>query len=270
MNNFLINLSKLSQKNKLLNSYLFEVNNYDSDVDDIKTFIKFLFCFEQKNLSIVSSCSCNSCVLINKNNHPDYYEIKPDGNFIKKEQILMLESEFKNSSVFSNKKIYIIKEAEKLNVSAANSLLKFLEEPNLNVYGFLLTKNRYSVLPTILSRCQVFSFDVSEDNNSDVDDYLFFLNNIVNKELIFNYELIFDKFFNENEKLSKEKIVEFLDNFIIFLLNIYKKKIEFDISEDIIIKYINIINYNKSNLKYNLNLKLFLISLFSELIGGEL
>ncbi|MDK7340981.1 hypothetical protein QP500_11065, partial [Pauljensenia sp. UMB0018B] len=41
---------------------------------------------------------------------------------------------------------------------AANSLLKFLEEPHQDVYIFLLTNNREAILPTVQSRCQVIHF----------------------------------------------------------------------------------------------------------------
>ena len=44
-----------------------------------------------------------------------------------------------------------------MNDYAANSLLKFLEEPESNIYAFLITTNINKILPTIKSRCQVLS-----------------------------------------------------------------------------------------------------------------
>ena len=54
--------------------------------------------------------------------------------------------------------IYIIKDADKMNVAAQNSLLKFLEEPNPNHFAFLTTSNYKKLLDTIVSRCQFIHF----------------------------------------------------------------------------------------------------------------
>ena len=82
--------------------------------------------------------------------------IEPDGLMIKKEQILMLQAEFSKTTLVSGPRIYVIRNIEKINQAAANSLLKFMEEPiSQQVYGFLLTENINDVLPTIQSRSQV-------------------------------------------------------------------------------------------------------------------
>jgi DNA polymerase-3 subunit delta' len=82
--------------------------------------------------------------------------IEPDGLTIKKEQILMLQKEFSKTALVSGPRIYVIKNIEKIGTAAANSLLKFMEEPsNHNVFGFLLTENIGDVLSTIISRSQV-------------------------------------------------------------------------------------------------------------------
>jgi len=87
---------------------------------------------------------------------PNMMVIEPDGLTIKKEQILALQSEFSKSSLVSGPRIYVIKSIEKISISAANSLLKFMEEPlSSTVYGFLLTENIDDVLRTIQSRSQI-------------------------------------------------------------------------------------------------------------------
>ena len=55
---------------------------------------------------------------------------------------------------FYGKKIYWIKDIEKMTEQAANSLLKFLEEPEDDIIAILSCKNISAVLPTIISRCQ--------------------------------------------------------------------------------------------------------------------
>lgn len=87
--------------------------------------------------------------------HPNVILIQPDGASIKKEQILLLQSEFSKTSLVEGARIYIIKDIEKISSAAANSLLKFMEEPEgKKTYGFLLTENVSAVLQTIISRSQ--------------------------------------------------------------------------------------------------------------------
>jgi DNA polymerase-3 subunit delta' len=87
---------------------------------------------------------------------PNMMVIEPDGLTIKKEQILLLQTEFSKTALVSGPRIYVIKNIERIGQAAANSLLKFMEEPlSQQVYGFLLTENVSDVLPTILSRSQV-------------------------------------------------------------------------------------------------------------------
>lgn len=58
----------------------------------------------------------------------------------------------------STKKVYIIEDVEKMSTSAANSLLKFLEEPDGSSVAILLTAQIQKLLKTILSRVQIISF----------------------------------------------------------------------------------------------------------------
>jgi DNA polymerase-3 subunit delta' len=84
--------------------------------------------------------------------------IEPDGLSIKKEQILFLQSEFSKTALVSGPRIYVIKGIEKISIAAANSLLKFMEEPQShNVYGFLLAEDKEDVLRTIQSRSQILT-----------------------------------------------------------------------------------------------------------------
>ena len=101
---------------------------------------------------------CVNCKRINNGNHPDVHIVEPDGLSIKKQQIRELQEEFSKKAVESTRKIYMIVHADKMSVSASNSLLKFLEEPSSQTVAFLLTEQIQQMLPTILSRCQVLSF----------------------------------------------------------------------------------------------------------------
>jgi len=93
---------------------------------------------------------------IRNNVQPNVMYLEPDGLTLKKEQILNLQSEFSKSSLVKGPRIYIINHVEKMSQSAANSLLKFMEEPySQAVYGFLLTDSYDQVITTIVSRSQV-------------------------------------------------------------------------------------------------------------------
>lgn len=114
-----------------------------------------IFCEEKTS---VEPCqSCHNCRRIKSRNHPDIHWLEPEGRSITKGQIDELVREFSHTGFESNRKIYIISNAERFTVSAANRILKFLEEPDVETTEILLTDNLNAVLPTIQSRCQVLS-----------------------------------------------------------------------------------------------------------------
>ncbi|TDX51306.1 DNA polymerase III subunit delta' [Orenia marismortui] len=131
---------------------------------------KYLTAFEftkaincQENID--DSCySCISCRKADNHNHPDIKEIHPDGASIKIDQIRKLQQEILYKPYESNKKVYIIHQADKMSVQAANSLLKTLEEPPSYAVIILIASNLNQLLPTIISRCQIVRFRLVSDN----------------------------------------------------------------------------------------------------------
>jgi len=103
--------------------------------------------------------SCHHCHRIDSGNHPDLHTVSLDGASIKIDQIRQLQKSFSFRAVESPRNVYIIEHADKMTVQAANSLLKFLEEPTYQVTAILLTEYPSQILPTILSRCQIIQFD---------------------------------------------------------------------------------------------------------------
>jgi DNA polymerase-3 subunit delta' len=107
----------------------------------------------------IDACGeCLECRKVAHRNHPDLHIIEPDGASIKIEQIRELQKEFAYRATASGTKIYILYHADKMTVQAANSLLKFLEEPTSKVIAILITENGHALLPTIQSRAQWISF----------------------------------------------------------------------------------------------------------------
>lgn len=144
--------AKLIRKNKLVHAYLLSGAEGTGKIELAKWIAKGIFCLNSQNG--VPCLKCSECNRIENNNHPDVVTIMPDGLSIKVEQIRYLKSEFNKSGVESDRKVFIIQDAQKMSIGAANSLLKFLEEPSGNITAFLLTSEPQKLLPTIISRCQ--------------------------------------------------------------------------------------------------------------------
>lgn len=114
---------------------------------------KVLFCMD---LNGIEPCNeCINCKRIESHNHPDVHWIEPEGKSIKKEQVENLQKEFTYSGLESNRKVYVIKDADTLTVNASNRILKFLEEPTRQTTAIMITENSQAILPTIRSRCQI-------------------------------------------------------------------------------------------------------------------
>lgn len=108
---------------------------------------------------------CNQCVNcrhVDKSIHPDIYSIKKkeDKQAITIFQIRELQKKLQTTSFHNNKKIAIIKNAESLNLEAANCLLKTLEEPSAKSLLILTVQNKVRLPLTILSRCQIINFSL--------------------------------------------------------------------------------------------------------------
>lgn len=105
--------------------------------------------------SSTSHCKkCKSCLLM-EYEHPDLIWIKPESNYIKVDQIRQLTQQIEKPTQVSTYRVVVLEQADKMNVAAANALLKTLEEPESNTIFILITA-RKDVLPaTILSRSQV-------------------------------------------------------------------------------------------------------------------
>lgn len=103
-------------------------------------------------------------------NNPDFLCIEPDGNSIKIEQIRNLQKEIQEKPIISNKKVYIIDDADLMTKEAQNCLLKTLEEPPEFAVIILIGSNENAFLPTIKSRCMILHFNRLSD--TEIKSYL--------------------------------------------------------------------------------------------------
>jgi DNA polymerase-3 subunit delta' len=99
---------------------------------------------------------CRSCELLHTSGHPDLYYLSPEdvGKQIKVDQVRELTEFMHNTAQQGGYRVVIMDPAEAMNISAANALLKTLEEPGESTLLVLITHQLGQVLPTIKSRCQ--------------------------------------------------------------------------------------------------------------------
>lgn len=263
-------IKNIIDNNKLSHAYMIEVDNYNEDFKCVLDFVKLIIC---RN----SDCD-NIYKLIDSGNYPDLKIIEPDGNTIKKSQLIKLQEAFKNKSFLNNKMIYIIKEADKLNDSSGNTILKFLEEPEDDIIAILVTTNRYSVIETILSRCQVLSLQNDCEVNEISDNVINFIKLMIKKDDLFtNYQYIIENVISD--KNSAVEILSQVEKIFINYLNYLADKENFlcnsevvdllsSVSADKITDFIAIIEEEMKKLEFNVNYKLWLDCLFARLIGG--
>lgn len=234
-------LKNAVMKDKCSHAYLFETNGYIKKEEFALAFAKYVLC-PNKYSNNQKCVNCTQCDNIDKNIFSEIKIISPDKDslWIKKEQLVELQNEFKTKSLLANKKIYIITDATKLNTSSSNSILKFLEEPADNIIAILLADNIHQLLDTIVSRCQIVSLVNKKTKENLLESLISVkLDNLDEiKENTINY-------INELEKNKKEMILfnkKYFHNYI-------KEKNELIASFEIMILY-----YKEAiNLKLNLD-----------------
>ncbi len=146
--------SALSSR-KIAHAYLFAGPSGSGRREMAQAFAQAIFC-ERGGADACGECL--SCRKVMHGNHPDLHVVAPDGATVKIEQIRALQRELSYRSAGAGYKVYIIESAETMTTQAANSLLKFLEEPPAPVVAILLAPSTQAVLPTILSRSQPVPF----------------------------------------------------------------------------------------------------------------
>lgn len=137
---------------KLAHAYLFSGPPQVGKMTVAKYFIKSIQC--QDNTRPCQECK--SCLGIEKNIHPDTVIINHEDS-IKIEDMRELQHKFSLKYQVGDK-IVLINNAENMTEEAANSILKFLEEPKGKTIIILVTKSKDMLLPTIVSRCQIVKF----------------------------------------------------------------------------------------------------------------
>lgn len=101
---------------------------------------------------------CLSCRLFTGNTNPDFYIIESRGTSIAVDDIRNMQNDIAVKPLYSNRKVYLIVDGEKMTVQAQNCLLKTLEEPPAYGVIILTTSNYNALLDTVCSRCTKYAF----------------------------------------------------------------------------------------------------------------
>lgn len=204
----ILNIKDLINKKNLYHSIIFSCSNQNQLLKIIDKVTRIIIC---KNNSIEND-DCELCLKYKKNILINLITIGDGIDQIKKEDIKKIIEIFSITTLENSlKKIYIIKNAENMNESAANAILKFLEEPPENVYALFLTNDLNQILQTIKSRCKVITIQEEQETEVNIDFKLLEL--IKNKDKV-NILLYSDKF-KKTEKKDQIASIEY----------IYKKEI---------------------------------------------
>ena len=273
--------------NCVTHAYLIDENNYSDAYGMVLSFVKAILC-DNKYIDNNNCSDCTLCKRIDDGNYPELKIIEPDGMYIKKQQIIDLQQVFSRSSVEGSKRIYIIKDCEKMRPEAANSMLKFLEEPEEGIIAILMTNNINNVLSTIISRCKVVKLnnltDTVDNFNEELDDLTIkFVSNLEERGI----DLIIDVkelWFSVIGAKDRDKMVLVFDKMIDIYYDMMKvkngnnnikcinwideiKDMSVKNSLDDILNKINILVEYKDSIKFNVNSNLLMDSLIIS-IGG--
>ncbi|ATZ19103.1 DNA polymerase III subunit delta' [Williamsoniiplasma somnilux] len=198
-NNLSLNLKNLFKSNQLFTSLIIDSKNLQEAHDVVNELIRYIYC-ENKNFD---EDNCYNCQRSKKNSILDVVQIGNGSEAITKEMIQQMIEKMTLSSIEKSlTKVYIISCAENLKSSAANSLLKFLEEPPKNTFAILLSKNRSSILQTIKSRCKIFVL-----NNEDQNYELNLFEKILTTNNKYSYLLAGEKI----KRLDKTELIKILE-----------------------------------------------------------
>lgn len=116
--------------------------------------------------------ACESCVSFNNGSSLNIHELDAASNN-SVDDIRNLVDQVRFAPQLGEYKVYIIDEVHMLSTGAFNAFLKTLEEPPKHAKFILATTERHKILPTILSRCQIFNFN--RIRNEDIVSYLAYL-----------------------------------------------------------------------------------------------
>lgn len=168
-------LKRAIDTNTIGHAYIFEGTGGCGKFSLSLSFASMLMCENSENGEMCGECqNCRMCLA---GTHPDVriirnelYDPSKKSSAILTDTIRQMKQEIYLKPSVSDRKVYIIPEADTMNISAQNSLLKILEEPPLYCTIIMIAQNSSAFLNTVLSRANIIKFSPLE--NRDVEKYL--------------------------------------------------------------------------------------------------
>lgn len=256
------NLVKKYNENQLSHVFLIETNDKAAALEDIKEFVKVINC----NESYMEDCmKCNLCHLIATEQLPSLEIVSPDGQAIKKGQMEELKQKVSSIPYLSRYNTYIINDAEKFNASSANTMLKFIEEPEKNIIGFLITNNRENVISTIKSRCEIVKVMYEKENQNITDriqelaiNYLYKIEVEKQQTIVYNKTILDEKLEREEMVLFFKAIFQIYYDFFQGKSILEKLKPMEQYTQDMLLYRLDLVGKMLERLNYNVNINLLL------------
>ena len=161
-------LKNAIKNNHLAQAFLFCGSRGVGKTTTARILAKTINCFNRTEQ--VEACDvCDSCLSFNTGNSLNVYEMDGASNN-SVDDIRSLIEQIRIAPQLGTHKIYIIDEVHMLSTSAFNAFLKTLEEPPKHAIFILATTEKHKIIPTILSRCQIFDFN--RIRVKDISDHL--------------------------------------------------------------------------------------------------
>ncbi len=189
---------------------------------------KTINCFNRTE-TIEACNNCDSCNSFNEGASLNIYELDAASNN-SVDDIRNLVDQVRIAPQIGSHKVYIIDEVHMLSNAAFNAFLKTLEEPPAHAIFILATTEKHKIIPTILSRCQIFDF-----NRIGIEDISNHLQHIAK---------------NENVKAEEEAlhvVAEKADGALRDALSIFDQLVSFagnELTYDAVIENLNILDYD--------------------------
>ena len=156
-------------KNKhLAQAFLFCGSRGVGKTTTARILAKTINCFNPTE-QIEACDKCESCISFNESNSLNVYELDAASNN-SVDDIRSLIDQVRIAPQLGSHKVYIIDEVHMLSTAAFNAFLKTLEEPPKHAIFILATTEKHKIIPTILSRCQIFDFN--RIKVKDISSYL--------------------------------------------------------------------------------------------------
>lgn len=264
------NLKKIIQTRNIGHAYMFVGPDGIGKSLIAREFAKAILC-ENPTDSYCGECEC--CNIFE--NSPDFIFISDTEDVIKVGEIRSLSENIVLKPVKSNRRVFIINNADKMNESAQNALLKILEEPPAYATIILILSNKEKILRTIKSRCLEINFSkltIEEIKQyyegQDISESLFqyargsigklekiknskYIENVIELEKALNYQDLLEM----NRALTKIKENKTIKEEIQDILELLIVKLNSELKENYAkkIAQIEIIEECRKNLKRNAN-----------------